>query len=223
MHKILILLITILLVSCKGGSTDNPTPVIEEPQEKEKIESLLNKFPVDPNFNIFKNQLEEFDGTFQATTYSSDYSDSSFALKFSLKQLSSINQITFSGGSTKRDNNDEDDIKIAYTVYEVSGSGLFRTLTEVNTGISDAEFSKTLTAAGTYNISLGTPIELDSGNYALLLKSHHTSNIKISIGFRQNQAGYRYYSYDSSFDEWRETGIAKLLIRLAGVCIETCT
>ena len=68
MYKILILLITILLVSCKGGSTDNQTPVIEEPQEKEKIESLLNKFPVDPNFNIFKNQLEEFDATFQATT-----------------------------------------------------------------------------------------------------------------------------------------------------------
>lgn len=222
MFRICLITLLISLMACNDSGTSPQDTSLEDSQQREEEEIVLNQFPVDPNFHVFKDQLEEFDGTFQSTTYSADFSNSEFALKFSLSQKSSINQITFSGGNKKRNSNDDNVIKIAYKFYEVSGSGLFRTLTEIESGVSISDFSITTGSVGTYNILFETPVELESGNYALSLRSDHTSDSELSIGFRQNQAGYRYYSYDSNFDEWRENGIAKLLIRLAGICIEPC-
>jgi len=199
MYKIGLIGLLIFLMACNDSGSSSPATQDIPPESSQELEDekiVLNQFPVDPNFHVFIDQLEEFDNTFQSATYSADFSNSEFALKFNLNQQSSINQVTFSGGNKKRSSSDENGIRITYKFYEVRGSGLYRTLTEVESGVSTSNFSITTGSVGTYNILFETPVELESGNYALSLQSHQTSDSELSIGFRQNQAGYRYYSYD---------------------------
>lgn len=197
---------------------DSVQDSITDPSDE--VDLLDPSFPMNQNLVAHHDELEEFQSDQIATSTRSIWDGDWVAVKLELKQQSSINQITFAGNyRVEQTASFPANPQLSYEIFELGENNL-PTSSNIASANFAVEYEERTLGGGTYNATLESPIELNAGTYAFVLKSYDSSYFDLYVGVQSNSQ-LRYFSRDGVSREWEES-TGRLLIRLAGTCIETC-